>query len=424
MMRLLTLWFGKIIYFGLRVLGWQGSTLPGFIVEKIYPDFLIKSLEKLPGGVVIITGTNGKTTSTKMLTHVLNRRTRVLTNATGSNFIRGMVATIIHKSSAWGGLPYDIAIFELDEAYAAKFVDAYKPRGVIITNIMRDQMDRFGEIDHTAKLLQKVVESATGFVVLNRDDRRVLALGDYTRHPKYYFGVANNLRRLYLSDDELHGSSVDFSNGPAVTSELLDILDGQQIKLQVAGQEAIIKLIAGNTFNYQNAVAACAAAIALDVSVDDITTRLKEVKPAFGRGENINIDNKQVILQLVKNPSGFRHALQSINPAEVKTFMIAINDDYADGRDVSWLWDVAYKNHIETNAGQKVYTSGTRAADMALRLKYDNISTLLIETSLNKCLDAALDSTKKDEKLVIYTTYTAMLAIRKIIAKKARIDAI
>jgi UDP-N-acetylmuramyl tripeptide synthase len=423
-MRLLALWMGKITYWGLKIFGRRGSALPGLIIEKIYPAFLAKSLIKLPEGVIIITGTNGKTTSTKMLTHILKAQKRVLTNPTGSNFVRGIIAAIVHHSRPWGTLPYDIAVFELDEAYAVRFVELFKPRATIVTNIMRDQMDRFGEIDTTAKLIQKVVKNTTNFVVLNRDDARVANLSSHTKKPVFYFGVAPTLRRLYLNDDELHTDNANpqASNIPA-TAELLEILDDRRIALSLNGNKTVIKMTASSSFNYQNATAVCAAALAMDVAIEEIVARLQEVKPAFGRGESINIGHKKVVLQLVKNPSGFRHSLHSLSVKDVDNFMIAINDDYADGRDVSWLWDVDFKAALNNNR-HRVYTSGTRAADMALRLKYDDVTVKAIEPSLERCLELALKNTKNRKQLLIYTTYTAMLYLRKVIAKNTEVETI
>lgn len=425
MRRLLALWLGKITYFLLRLLKSRGSALPGLVVEKIYPDFLAQSLAKLPEGVIIITGTNGKTTSTKMLAHVLNGKRKVLTNPTGSNFVRGVLSAIIHHSKMNGALDYDIAVLELDEAYAARFVDLFKPRGVLVTNIMRDQMDRFGEIDTTAKLIQKVVKKTTEFVVLNRDDSRVAALAQYTKKPVFYFGVATNLRSLYLNDDELHAAQkLNKSKLPA-TAELIQIFDDDRITIALNKQSTNIKMIASSSFNYQNATAVCATALALQVDVENIVAKLQEVKPAFGRGESINYNGKKITLQLVKNPGGFRHALHSLNTKNVQNYMIAINDDYADGRDVSWLWDVDFKDSLATTKrSRRIYTSGTRAADMALRLKYDDVAVTTIEPSLESCLKLALDNTKNHGHLLIYTTYTAMLYLRKVIAKSTQVESI
>jgi UDP-N-acetylmuramyl tripeptide synthase len=420
-MRLIALWLGKITYLSLKTVGRRGAALPGLLIEKLFPNFLSKSLLKLPEGVVIITGTNGKTTSTKMLTHVLKSKKRVLTNPTGSNFVRGIVATVIQNSDWLGNLPYDIAVFELDEAYAAQFVKVFKPRATVVLNVMRDQMDRFGEIDHTARLIQKVVKSTTDFVVLNRDDPRVLAMARHTQKRIYYFGVASDLRDLYRNDDELHKVLPIKTQKLKAIAELEQLDNDGSILVKLDNREVTLTLKASGTFNAQNAIAVCAAAMALDINVDNITTSITQVKPAFGRGETIKVDSKKVILQLVKNPGGFRHALLSGSQISHDATIIAINDDYADGRDVSWLWDVSFKSNAE-GLFNLITTSGTRATDMALRLKYDDILVSHIEPNLVTCLEFTIKSIKKDGSIFIYTTYTAMLDLRKQLAKLTEVE--
>src|SRR3954463_15798715 len=175
-MDLLAVWLGKLTLATLRLIGRRGNALPGLVVEKVFPRYLSRAMARLPEGVIVVTGTNGKTTTTKMVATVLTERLRVLTNDTGSNFVRGAItATVEHAS--WGGrLPYDVAVFELDEAWAVRFVALVPPRRALLLNVMRDQLDRFGEIDTTAALLGKVAAATTGHVVLNRDDDRIAAL--------------------------------------------------------------------------------------------------------------------------------------------------------------------------------------------------------------------------------------------------------
>jgi lipid II isoglutaminyl synthase (glutamine-hydrolysing) len=416
-MQIIALSLGRIVYLILRLTGRKGSALPGYVVEKVFPNFMARALNTLSGGVVIITGTNGKTTATKMLTHVLRSKYRVLTNPTGSNFVRGITSTIIHNSSVTGGLPYDTAVFELDEAHAALFVKAFSPRAVMVTNVMRDQMDRFGEIDHTAKLIEKVVAKATDFVVLNKDDPRVLKMKDANCQATIgYFGVADSLRSVYLTDDELHDGKAELATqvvGPVI-AELQGFDKSGKTAVRFGKKVYEIQLKTPGSFNVQNAVAACAAAVMFGIAVEVITTKIAEVKPAFGRGEELIVDNKRIALQLVKNPNGFRHALISHAGIAYDASMIAINDNYADGRDVSWLWDVSFTDSIKQP--EEVYTSGTRAVDMALRLKYDGITATLVEPSLEKCLYEALAKVSEGGRLVIYSTYTAMLHLRKIIS--------
>lgn len=418
----LAIWIGKTVYYALKLLGRRGSALPGLVVEKLFPDFLRQMLNRLPEGVVVITGTNGKTTSTKMLTHVLKGQKRVLTNSTGSNFTRGIVASIIHRATCGGRLLYDIAVLELDEAYAAKFVDKIKPRVLLVTNIMRDQMDRFGEIDYTARLITKVANHTTDFVVLNRDDSRVAAMAEAVRVPVYYFGVSADLRKVFINDDELHsGKVIDNSYIPAI-AELQNIADNGEVVINLDGNKKILKLTAGGNFNIQNATAVCALALKLGIDADYIVSRITEVKAAFGRGEAIAIGDKRIILQLVKNPGGFRHALPIVREFKSKNVMIAINDDYADGRDVSWLWDVSFGGVL--NNQLHIITSGTRAADMALRLRYEDIYVAVIDEVLDRCLKIGLENTEKNNVLIIFTTYTAMLNLRKIISKMTEVEKI
>ncbi len=173
-------WVGKATLAALRLLGRRGNALPGLVVEKLFPGYLTRAMAGLAEGVVVVTGTNGKTTTTKMVATVLAQKYRVLTNDTGSNFVRGAITSTVEHASWTGRLPYDVAVFELDEAWAVRFVAAVPPRRALLLNVMRDQLDRFGEIDMTARLLGKVAAATTGHVVLNRDDERVAALAGQT----------------------------------------------------------------------------------------------------------------------------------------------------------------------------------------------------------------------------------------------------
>lgn len=415
-MNTISLWIGKSVFFALKLFGRRGAALPGLIVERLSPGFLGAQLSRLPGGVVIIIGTNGKTTTTKMLSHVLRGDQRVLTNPTGSNFTRGIVASIIEHANWSGNLPYDIAVLELDEAYAVKFVTQYKPRGVVVLNVMRDQMDRFAEIDQTAKLLEKVACSATEFAVLNADDLRIADIEKSIKVATYTFGVSAQLRNIFLQDDELHSGPVRAQKHAATV--LLDSYKGAEAVYAIAGSRFSAILASHGAHNAQNAGAVLAAVQALGANMPEAVVRLSEVRPAFGRGELFTIGSKKIILQLVKNPGGFRHALLSGEQIDNKTTMIAINDDYPDGRDVSWLWDVDFSSL----ASNDILTSGVRAADMALRLKYDDIQTTRYEQSLQKGLVALEGRLKAGEVGIIYATYTAMLEIRQHMTRLTEVE--
>ena len=417
-MRYIALIIGKTVFLALHLLGRRGAALPGLIVERLFPRFLAKSLKLLPEGVIVVTGTNGKTTSTKMLTHILGADKKVLTNPTGSNFVRGITSSVIQHSSWFGKLDYDIGVFELDEAYAALFVEQFSPRGTIVLNVMRDQMDRFGEIDHTARLLQKVVEKTTDFVVLNSDDPRVANMKNHTKADVFYFAVDAHLRDVFRTDDELHQTSIIGSGYSHATAKLKKFTTDNIATIELDKQTIEIPLKARGTYNAQNGTAVVLAAHILGTPIDVITTNISEVTPAFGRGEHINVGSKRVILQLVKNPGGFRHALISGAHTNQSATMIAINDEYADGRDVSWLWDVSFGEGVRG----KIITAGTRATDMRLRLKYDGIITDRSIEDLSKALDELLRFT--GDTILIYTTYTAMLELRALLAKKTSVEAV
>lgn len=412
---------------GLMRLRGGGSALPGLVVERLDPQFLSRALSGLEHGVVVISGTNGKTTTTKMVTQLLRAHgLRVFTNPSGSNFTRGIVASLIDKVDENGKLDADIAVIELDEAHAVHFVRAIKPRYSLILNVLRDQLDRFGEIDHTAKLLQKVVDATITGVVLNREDSLVQAMApDVHSHKKIqYFGLSEPLQKFFPSDAEMHG-------GNTVREALPHPHRGDVILQSFQKRSAVfsfgdkpqppVELKIDGVYNVLNAAGALALArLVCDASPDESSILLREladVKPAFGRGEAITIDGEPLEIVLVKNPSGFRLALHSYAEAPAAT-MIAINDNYADGRDMSWLWDVPF----ESLAPSVAMITGTRAYDMALRLQYDLVDVSHVIPDLSKALGDFISHTSGRRR--IYCTYTSMLAIRRELAKSYHVEAI
>jgi lipid II isoglutaminyl synthase (glutamine-hydrolysing) len=415
-MHIISLWLGKITLALLRVFKKRGAALPGLIVETLDKKFMAHMLNGLPDGVVVISGTNGKTTSTKMLAAILaGSGKKVLTNPTGSNFTRGIIASIVAHASWRGKLNYDIAVIELDEAYAARFVKQVRPRVSLLLNVMRDQMDRFGEIDHTAQLLKDVVEQTTELVILNRDDSRIIALADNAICRVELYGVADSLRSIFRNDDELHSEVI--TNSTKALCELRSFSDGS-ITVAVDGKKNDFRLSLYGVYNAQNACAVIATCYAMGLDVDTIERLLKDVAPAFGRGERILIDDKRVILQLVKNPGGFRHALLgAITIADDHT-LIAINDAYADGRDVSWLWDVDFSSL----KGKSLSTTGVRATDMALRLHYDDIAVEDDDDNISTAFKEALLRTPSQGTLHIFTTYTAMLKLRQLMSTITEVE--
>lgn len=403
-----------------------GSALPGLIVEKLDPHFLSRTLSDLPHGVVVITGTNGKTTTTKMVTQLLRAHgLKVFTNPSGSNFTRGIVAGLVDKVDSNGKLDADVAVIELDEAYAVHFTRSVKPRYTLVLNVLRDQLDRFGEIDHTAGLLQKVVDATLDGVVLNREDSLVRALAPSGKNPEVrYFGLSPKLRELFPSDAEMHGGTKTKVKLPASEPEdvILEQFKGRKATFAFGAKaQKPVELKIDGVYNVLNAAGALTIArMVIDADTkqsEKLLGELSEVRPAFGRGEAITIGDDPLEIVLVKNPSGFRLALKSYaeNPAAT---MIAINDNYADGRDMSWLWDVQF----DSLAPKVDMVSGLRAYDMALRLQYDLVDVSQVTPSLADGLSHFISHTTGRRR--IYCTYTAMLAIRRELAKNYPVEAI
>lgn len=414
-MKLLAIYAGKITYVLLRMIGRMAGTLPGLIAEKIDPNILSDSLSKLPKGVVVVTGTNGKTTTTKILTEMLSRKYRVLTNPTGSNFTRGIAAAVVSKSTLAGRLNYDIAVIELDEAYAVKFVEKIQPDYSIILNVTRDQMDRFGEIDHTAKLLETVVKKTKKAVVLNADDNRVRPMKLVAPGKVYYFGVSNTLSHIFVNDENLHTAEKQ-SRQQTVDAELIS-LKNELTTFSIGNNNLSVKLNFFGLYNSQNAVAASLMANKLGIDNKQISDALSTTSPAFGRGEIFDLGSNKIIVQLVKNPAGFRQALIGSLSTDSDITCLVINDNYADGRDVSWLWDVEFSQYIKSPT---VITSGHRAYDMSVRLAYDDIMVTVTISDLGEFVNYVKNQDKKN--IIIFTTYTAMLKLRSMFGKIADLE--
>lgn len=421
MSRPITRLVGQGIRYATKLRG-GGSAFPGLVMEKLHPQFVVEELAKLPQGVVVVSGTNGKTTTTKMVVQLLESQgLRVFTNRTGSNFVRGVAAALLGEMSLTGKLDADIAVLELDEAHAVHFVKMVKPRYSLLLNVLRDQLDRFGEIDTTRRMLSSVAGATSGTIVLNREDPRIRSLASNAQSGTKvsYFGLSDKLRSLFPSDDEMRGptdvdEAVTAPEFPAASVVLSDFA-GTQATFGLEGREVTGTVNLYGIYNIFNA----AAAIALTQEVlgeklneTALLAELEKIAPAFGRGETLTVNGQTLQLLLVKNPSGFRLSLASADAKDYAT-MITINDQYADGRDVSWLWDVDFHSLIQ---GGVTMVSGVRAYDMALRLAHDDVYVETVNEDLEEAL-AEFIRKSHGKPMRIFCTYTAMLAIRKELSK-------
>ncbi len=420
--RLVTI-LGKTVKKVARLRGGGGSALPGLIVERIDPNFIKHTLSSLPLGTVVISGTNGKTTTTKMVVELLESQgLKVFTNRTGSNFTRGVAAALLGDVDMRGTLHADIAVLELDEAHAVHFVNKIPPKFSLILNVMRDQLDRFGEIDHTADLLNRIATATTDTVVLNREDARVANIAKSLTNQKVkFFGLDETLLSIFPNDDNLHSDKLNARKNVSA-DVILKQFENDSATFIINNETITTKLKLTGIYNVFNAAAAITlvrAIIGDKIDQPKLINALSKVTPAFGRGEKLIVNGQPLELVLVKNPSGFQLGLKSFNPKNYAT-MIAINDNYADGRDMSWLWDVDFTS-LSVNGVSQV--SGIRAYDMALRLQYDKISIKNVDTDMKKALSRFINENNNQPKR-IYCTYTAMLNIRRTLSKITHVEVI
>lgn len=423
MQNLLGTLIGKLIRLTLILRRGGGHALPGLIIEKLFPNYTASMLSRLPEGIVLVTGTNGKTTTTKMLVEVLKANGRkVITNTTGSNLIRGINSSLIKNASLSGNLAFDVAVLEVDEAAVRPLISKIKPNWVVALNVSRDQLDRYGEVDTIARHIGVAMKASIEGIVVNADDPHLLKISQEVASEKqplvFYFGATESLHKFFPSDFELAAVSEPSTTvsikRPKIAVELMAFEDQKvSYKIQERIYSAEFKLRGQHNFLNAAAALTLAAQLLPQAQIDKLISQLAQVSIAFGRGEIYRLKNGAVVeLVLVKNPASFRQALASYATA-ANSLMIAINDNIADGRDVSWLWDVDF-NPL---AGRTVaVTSGRRAADMALRLSYDDVKVGVIEPDLYKALKIL---SEQNGSKIIMATYTAMLSLYSYLNKKA-----
>ncbi len=431
-----------------------GTSLPGAIALRLDPGLIGGLAAQLDEGTILITATNGKTTTANMLASICKEAgLEPVHNAAGANLAYGIATALMaaNKSKAKSESRLKIGLFEVDEATVKNVSDQLAPRVFTVGNLFRDQLDRFGEVDETARLIQEGIKplAPEATLVLNADDPRVAALGREAARPVLYFGLTEGAKSVSTDDaqdskdclictEPLAYTKRYFSHLgeyacphcgfrrplPEVTAIKLKLsLRETRFRLLTPDGEAEVALKAPAIFNVYNALAAAASALAAGVSLDSIVTGLNAFTPAFGRFETLEAAGRRLRLLLIKNPTGFDQAIEAleIDPGP-KNLVIAINDNLADGTDVSWLWDANLERLGETGV---LVTTGTRAHDMALRLKYAGIDevAVIVEPDLAAALERAFEGTPPGGEIFILPTYTAMLDIRKLLEKSAGVPA-
>ncbi|HEX2912785.1 MAG TPA: MurT ligase domain-containing protein [Chloroflexia bacterium] len=444
---------GKTLLEILHRTGRGGTAFPGLVATKLDPHILRGLTARLPAGSAMVIGTNGKTTTTRLLATILNRAgLKIANNRSGSNLIRGLTSTLLGQASVTGRLEADMGLFEVDEAAFPQAQREISPRLILVNNLFRDQLDRYGEIDTVrrrwAESFKQLTPGTT--LVLNADDPSLAYLARFAPEgvKVVFFGVnspaqvqpelahAADAAKCILCGADLVYDAIYIShmghyycpNGDFarptpqyVAREIkLNGTQGSQFVLETPQGQLALELGVPGLYNVYNATGAATAALSLGISERHILQGLAEFKSAFGRIERVALDEgKELLLALVKNPVGFNEVLRMLttDPAKRLKMLVIINDLYADGRDVSWLWDVDFE--ILEGRVEWVSTSGLRATDMANRLKYAGLQPDLL--SWNEDIGAALQSTiqhmQPGETLYITPTYTAMLQLREILQK-------
>ncbi|MBD2144779.1 MurT ligase domain-containing protein [Sphaerospermopsis sp. FACHB-1194] len=404
------------------------SVLPGSIARRIEPRLLQLLSQQVKNGVILIAGTNGKTTTALLLCTILERTGyKIAHNSTGANLENGLATALIENSSLLGALNVDYAILEVDENIVPKVLKPLQPKIIICLNLFRDQLDRYGEVDIISKKWTQVISTLPEetVVIPNADDPTLSYLGQQLNQKVLFFGLnepENYLESIPHAVDSIYcprcGHSLDYQG--VYLSHLGDFscpscgFSKSQPSLESSEWSQILV----GLYNKYNTLAAATAAKELGVEETKIREAINNFQAAFGRAEDLVIDGKKVRILLSKNPVGTNETIRVVTQSTDKTTLMVLNDRTPDGTDVSWIWDVDTEKLVER--GGTLIVSGDRVYDMALRLRYseksiDSKINLIVESDLKKAITIALEHTPKNETLHILPTYSAMLEVREVL---------
>ena len=445
------MWAGKLTStLSRRLRRGGGTTLPGDVSRWVDPTILTRLSRSLDQGTVVITGTNGKTTTAALLRHILDLEgRRTIANQSGANLIFGVTAAMVNQTRWSGEVPARSGVFEIDEASLPRLVTEIAPRTIVVTNLFRDQLDRYGELETTASHIRRALKSNGGesaVAVLNADDPMVASLGEGL--PTVVYAGLDD--RSLLQPQLSHGADAkfcprcgtalvfegvyfghvghyrcptgDFARPPLdvrATSLRIDGMERMSMDIQAGGESARVEVPLSGLYNAYNVVLALATARALGVSLERSAAALRSFTPAFGRMERTMVAGRQAVMLLAKNPTGFNEVLRTaIRFGGATSFLIALNDRIADGQDVSWIWDVDFEQL--NGIARHIVVSGDRALDLRVRLKYAEIPSNRIEVVADwqRALTAAAAATPQNETLFILPTYTAMLELRAVLTRE------
>ena len=420
-----------------------GTTFPGKLLTRLDPAALERLSARLSRGSALVSATNGKTTTASMVAGILAPRVKLAHNNSGANLVSGVASTLLSANGA------ELGLFEVDEAALPEVARRVRPRAICLGNLFRDQLDRYGELEHVAARWRAMAASLdpASTLVVNGDDPQV---GDLARERQssLVFGLDDprhaRPRLQHAADSKWCircGTPYEYAAAyvghlgdyrcPAcgharpqldvAARELeLDGLDSVSFLLATPEGERRVRLRLPGLYNVYNAAAAASLALALGASLDEIVAGLEGFGGAFGRFERITVGSRRLLVLLIKNPAGANEAIRTLVAGRPpRLALIALNDEIADGRDVSWIWDVDFEPLLD--GLEQVIATGERAAELALRCKYAGFENVVVQPDLGRALDLGLETVGEGEELVCLPTYTAMLALREIVTERGHV---
>ncbi|MDO8269943.1 MAG: MurT ligase domain-containing protein [Candidatus Levybacteria bacterium] len=417
---------GKGVLHLSKILNRSGSTWPGHVALKADRSLIRKVFKKNPGlKLILIAGTNGKTTTTKVLTHILeSSNISVLANVAGANLLNGLASLLVKHINLQGTLKHKALLFEVDENSLPLVLEEIStPDAIIFLNLFRDQLDRYGEVNVTSQKWKSAIEklSAKTLIIGNADDPQIAYISSFSKN-KFFYTIDNKFK----NEKEL-AHAVDSTTCPKCNNQLSYerisyshlgnfACSNCEFKSPKAKQYIFQTKLMGTYNKYNVSSAILAADKVFGINPYTSIETLKNFVPAFGRQEVIEIDNKKIMILLSKNPTGLNESIEVCLTNKSSTILLLLNDRIPDGRDISWIWDVDFEKLKNSNA--KIYVSGDRAYDMANRLFFEGIAHEVFE-KYEDAYKAAIKNTLSAKTLTILPTYSAMLEVRRLISGKA-----
>jgi lipid II isoglutaminyl synthase (glutamine-hydrolysing) len=419
-----------------------GTTLPGKLLWKLDPGAIDALASRLPQGIAVVSATNGKTTTTAMAAEILSPGRRLAWNRSGANLVSGVASTLLAERDA------DLGLLEVDEGALPEVARRVRPRALLLGNLFRDQLDRYGELEHIAERWRAATAQlpAATTLVVNGDDPQVGDLA-HERVGAVAFGIDDPRHArpaLQHAADSRYcircGHPYEFAAAyvghlgdyrcpacgharPALQVRAREIelhgLEAASFLLETPAGATRVRLPLPGLYNVYNALGAAALAEALGAPLDEIRAGLERFGAAFGRFERISSGDKTILVLLIKNPAGANEVVQTLLEGGAPSLLlVALNDAIADGKDVSWIWDVDLEPLLART--EKLIASGDRAAELGVRCVYGGLreAALEVEPSLASALDRGLDLTPAGGELVVLPTYTAMLALQRIATER------